>query len=84
MQKKTQRHGITMTKRSQKVDEKSKWTIYLCTQLFDTLARPISEYGIWALKVSKSWKTNIHVHLYKFISSVKQLTAENFVYGELG
>ena len=28
--------------------------------------------------------TNIHVHLYRFILSVKQSTAENFVSGELG
>ena len=31
----------------------------------------------------KIGKNNLHVHLYKFILSVKQSTAENFVYGEL-
>ena len=39
---------MSMQKKSQcqKVNEKSKETIYLCTQLFDTLVTPISEYGI--------------------------------------
>ena len=40
---------------------------------------------LWGFKgLKKLEKTNIHVHLYKFVSSVKQSTAENFVYGELG
>ena len=40
------------------------------------------EFPFKGLKKLK--KTNIHIHLYKFILSVKQSTAENFVYGELG
>ena len=73
--------------RSQNVNEKTKGTIYLCTQLFDTLVTPVSEYGIelWGFKsLKKLEKTNINVHLYKFVLRVKQSTAENFVYGELG
>ena len=47
---------------------------------------PISEYGIelWGFKGLSDLEKNIHVHLYKFILSVKQSTAENFDYGELG
>ena len=85
--KKTQCYGITTNIQKPKVNEKSKGTIYLCTQLFDTLVMPISDYGIelWGFKgLKKLEKTNIHVHLYKFILSMKQSTAENFVYGELG
>ena len=76
-------------KEAKKVNEKSKGTIYLCTQLFDTLVTPISEYDIelWSFKANKGLKklekTNTHVHLHKFILRVKQSTAENFVYGEL-
>ena len=54
---------------------KQQGTLYLCTQLFDTLVMPISEYGI-ELRGFKGLKTlektNIHVHLYKFILSMKQ------------
>ena len=40
---------------------------------------------LWGFKgLKKLEKTNINVHLYKFVFSVKQSTAENFVYGELG
>ena len=39
------------SKRSQNVNEKSKGTIYLCTQTIGTLVTSISEYGIefWAI-----------------------------------
>ena len=39
------------SKRSQKVNEKSKGTIYLCTQTIGTLVTSFSEYGteFWAI-----------------------------------
>ena len=54
-------------------------------KLFDALVIPISEYGIeiWDFKgLEKLEKTNLH--FYKFILSMKQLNADNSVYGELG
>ena len=53
---------ITNIKKSQKVNEKSKGTIYLCTQLLDTLVTPIPEYGIelWGFKGLKKLEKNRH------------------------
>ena len=68
-----------------KVNERKacKETIY-ALKLFDTLVTPICSIKLWVFKGLKKLEKQTDTRkFYKFILSVKQSTANNFVYEEL-
>ena len=68
-------------KEAKKLMKKARKPFFYALKLFDELLTPISEYGIELCSfkgLEKLEKTNLH--FYKFISGVKQSTADNSVY----
>ena len=72
-------------KEAKKVNErKARKQFIYALKLFDTLVTPICSLKLWGFKCLKRLeKTNRYTKFYKFILSVKQSTADNFVYEEL-
>ena len=72
-------------KEAKKLMSRARKQFIYALKLFDTLVTPISEYDIelWGFKgLGQLKKSNLH--FYKFITRVKQSTADNSVYRKLG
>ena len=73
-------------KEAKKVNErKARKQFIYALKLFDTLVTAICSIKFWGFKGLKNLEKNkpIHVNFYKFILSVKQSTADNFVHEKL-
>ena len=79
-------YGMTTNVKKQKVNGKSKKTILYALKLFDTSVTAIFEYGIevWGFEGLEKLGKKPYIFTNLFFLAIKQSTADNSVYGELG